>query len=560
MAEQQWSRNNFKVTPKSEPVPIQVVGSSTFGRYNKIASGLTYNMFISDDWLVNFAGYKRKLELVSDNIGEGRGLFHSTRGNLLIAVIGSIVFKIDEALNYIAIGTLNSQSGEVFMDENLNNQICIVDGLNAYIYNYTTPTGIVSQASVTFNPSYVCFHNTYFLFGNNSRENTGAFWYAYVYDEADLTGVSIKQQTQLALSTKPDFAIAVRRLPGQANNVLVFGTTVCEIWTQVGGLQNYRRNSSVNIDYGCLSVSTIGSCDQYTAWLAVNEDNSPIILTYNQGSGLKRISTDGIDHLLDTIQFPDQSTALFYTQDGHLFYQLTFFNPVDNLTLVYDFNTDKFFNLSDQGGDHHPARKMVYFNSYPYFVSLNNASVYVSDTNYTTYDENLVVNPNDANYIPELNHEIPRTRICESIRKPDSGRFVANSFVFTMAQGDDPSVTSASIGTAYLQDYIITENGNIIITEGNNTMVTQGSNENGNTIPYFNNNVTAVYRPRVDMSISKDSGTTWSNYVARALNPIGKRKNIITWNNLGASNDLTIKLRFWCLGSIVCSNGFVEIY
>lgn len=556
----EWSRNNFKVTPNSEQVPIQVCGSSTFGRYNKIASGLTYNMFISDDWLINFAGYKRVLELVTGNIGEGRGLFHSARGNLLVAVIGRNVFKIDAVLNIITVGTLNTNSGEVFMDENLNNQICIVDGLSAYIYNYSTVGGIVIQASVNFNPSYVCFHNTYFLFGNNSRENVGAFWYAYVYDEADATGVTIKQQTQLALSTKPDFAIAVLRLPSQANNVLVFGTTVCEIWTQVGGLQNYRRNSTINIDYGCLSVSTISASDQYVAWLGVNEKNSPIILTFSAGTGLKRISTDGIDYLLDSIQFPQQSTALFYTQDGHLFYQLTFYNAADNLTIVYDFNTQKFFNLSDYGSDYHPARDMVYFNRSPYFISLNNASLYRSDTNYTTYDENIITYTDAPSYDPALNREIPRTRICESIRKPDSGRFIANSFVFTMAQGDDPSVTSASIGTAYLQDYIITENGNIIITEGNNTMVTQGSNENGNTIPYFNNNVTAVYRPRVDMAISKDSGTTWSNYVARALNPIGKRKNIITWNNLGSANDLTIKLKFLGTSSFIVQNGFVEVY
>ncbi len=50
-----YLRNNFRITPNSEQIPIQIVGSSTFGRYDKIGSGLTYNMFISDGWLVNFA-------------------------------------------------------------------------------------------------------------------------------------------------------------------------------------------------------------------------------------------------------------------------------------------------------------------------------------------------------------------------------------------------------------------------------------------------------------------------------------------------------------------------
>lgn len=558
MAEQQWSRNNFRITPNAEPVPIEIVGSSTFGRYNKIASGLTYNMYISDGWLVNFAGYKRAIELVSGNIGQGRGLFHSIRGQLLIAVVGTSVFQINNNLTFFKVGDIVSEAGEVFMDENLNNQICIVDGLYAYIYNYVTPSGIVQQTSVSadIQPSYVCFHNTYFLFGNQSRTNNGALWYAYVYDPAGANQSFIKQQTQFALSTKPDYAIAVRRLPGQANNVLVFGTTVCEIWTQVGGTQNYRRNSSVNIDYGCLSVSTIGSCEQYTAWLAVNENNSPIILVYSQGSGLKRISTDGIDYLMDSVKHPDQSTAIFYTQDGHLFYQLTFYNPVDNLTLVYDFNTEKFFNLSDQGGDFHPARQMVYFNGYPYFVSLDNASLYVTDTNITVYNENLTSVVSD--YDPQLIFEIPRTRICESIRKPDSGRFIVNSFVFTMEQGQDEGYTGASEHNLNL-DYIVTEAGIQFITEGGDPFVTEDSEEGTFVNPYLNP-TGIIYKPRVDMAISKDSGVTWSSYVGKNLNPVGQRKNIITWNNLGASNDLTIKLRFWGSSRFVVSNGFVELY
>ena len=137
MAEQQqsqYSRNNFRITPNSDQVPIQIVGSSTFARYHKIGSGLTYNMFISDDWLVNFAGYKRVQQLVNNNVGEGRGLFHSTRGNFLIVVIRSSVFQARYGYKVASDWLSNYKTGEVFMDENLNNQICIVDGrMHIYI-------------------------------------------------------------------------------------------------------------------------------------------------------------------------------------------------------------------------------------------------------------------------------------------------------------------------------------------------------------------------------------------------------------------------------------------
>lgn len=530
----EMGRNNFRITPGALQIPVNVVGSSTFGRYPKTGSALTYNMFISDGWLVNTAGYKlTRVFQDSEGDGNGRGFFHSTRGDFLIAVINSDVYKLGINLEPIFLGQLDTDVGEVFMDENLNSQICIVDGQNAWIYNYAVPALTIHKQTLDAGliPGYVTYHNTNFLFGNVRKDAPGAYWYAYRFNNAGSPPADqlIIKVGDLGLFTKPDFALAVKRLPGQANNVLVFGSTVCEIWTHIGGNQNYRRNSSVNIDYGCISVSTIATCDQYTAWLAINEDNSPIILYYN-AEGIQRISTDGIDYLMDNLVAPQESTALFYTQDGHLFYQLTFFNPADDLTLLYDFNTKQFFNLSDYDDGHHPARKIVYFKNTPYFISLKEAALYKTDTSLTTYNKNLSSNPLEWN--PLINYPIDRTRICDGIEKPDSGRFIANTFVLTIDQGNDPNVTGLSLAQAGIpaQDF------------------------------GYQNPTALTYQPRVDMAISKDSGTTWSNYVSRGLNPIGKRKNILSWGNLGNSNDLTIKLKFIGLSSFIINNGIVEVY
>lgn len=48
---------------KIQQVPVNVVGSSTFGRYPKISLETTYNMFISDDWLVNYAGFQKVVDI-----------------------------------------------------------------------------------------------------------------------------------------------------------------------------------------------------------------------------------------------------------------------------------------------------------------------------------------------------------------------------------------------------------------------------------------------------------------------------------------------------------------
>ena len=242
----------MRVTPNSQKAEVKIVGGSTFGRYRKISSEKTYNMFISDGWLINTAGYQKVAEILS--FGEGRVIYNSSRGKFLLVVINSFVYTLNEGLSPLFIGRLSTDNGPVYVDENLNSQICIVDGVNAYIYNYSIPTpGLTVQTGLgTLVPGYVEYHNTFFLFGNASKTVNGAAWYAYQY----ATPTTIVQATpgQFALQTKPDYALAVLRIPGQSANVLVIGSIVSEIWTQIGGTQNYRRANTISIDYGCVSV------------------------------------------------------------------------------------------------------------------------------------------------------------------------------------------------------------------------------------------------------------------------------------------------------------------
>jgi hypothetical protein len=347
--------------------------------------------------------------------------------------------------------------------------------------------------------------------------------------------------------------LAVVRIPGQGANVIVLGTAVSEIWTNVQGQEGYRKNTTVNVDYGCISVSTIARSDIFVAWLAINESNSPVIMIYT-GQQFKPISTDGIDYLMGTIQFPTQSTAMFYRQDGHLFYQLTFFNPADDITLLYDVNTDQFFNLSDFAEHYHPAVDYVNFNNNDYMISLNTAGVYQVSTDFTTYNENLPI-PNPQN--PDINHEIPRTRIPDTIRL-DSSQYRVNTFYFIIEQGYDVNVTGIALAGnpdplitealfAPPLDIIVTEQGIEIDDEDAGLGIGMGFPG----IPY---------QQRVDLSFSADGGVTWSNTVGRGLNPIGVRKNILNWESMGSCNEWTPKLRFWGTSRFVAYNGFVELF
>jgi hypothetical protein len=205
----------------------------------------------------------------------------------------------------------------------------------------------------------------------------------------------------------------------------VFGTAVCEVHQQVGGILNYQRVNSVSVDYGCLSVSTIDAADQFIAWLGVNEFNSPVIMVYS-GQGATSITTDGIAYEMGKITVPTDSTAAFIRVDGHLIYQLTFFNSADNVTYMYDFNTQKFFNLSDQYLNYHPARQYAYINQQNYFVSLNNGRLYRINSDITVIDENIVGFSADNIY------DMQRIRITENYAQDDSDRFIANRLTLTI--------------------------------------------------------------------------------------------------------------------------------
>ncbi len=591
-----------RVTPNSDPVAVNVIGSSQFGRYNKISAERTWNLFVSTTgeldsdsfqaWLINWAGYQRILNLPQGPIpsvsgqpvnrlpsGSGRGAFKSTRGNFLLIVVNNFVYSVSAQFVVTTVGGLKTFSGEVFMAENLNSQICIVDSSNAWIYSYDSLPSFTMQTDGALGtgallPNYVEYHNTFFLFGNANTAAAGAAWYAFSYSSA----TTIVQTTQLALQTKSDFAIAVKKLPGQGNNIIVFGNTVCEIHTQVGGLENYLRNPSKNINYGCLSVTTIGDSGDVVAWLAVNEEEQPVIMIYD-GNAALRVSTDGIDYLLSTLVNPRKSTAMLYRIDGHLVYQLTFFDPKDNLTLLYDFNTKMFFNLTDQHFNFHPARYVVYFNNNLYFTSLNNSALYQLSSDFTVINENLPVTSQLSTYDPALVFNIPRERITASIRQANSTRFRANSLVLTLEQGADSGYTQAPTLLDYLitEDIFIADPDGIIINEYGYPILIDGLNSLDNVssvsgarsrsnanISNITNAVSVYtggipYAPRIDLAISKDGGNSWSNYDSRELNYYGFSQNILHWENMGVANDLTFKFRFVGDGRWVLNNGLVDI-
>lgn len=422
--------------PQVAKIPLKIVGSNKFGRYPKISNEKVFNMFMSDGWMVSTPGHLKILDV--DSLAEGRGIFTSVRGNIMVSVIGSGVwitkdeiYKVGRTIPIgdvteqmaIKVGDIESFSGDVFIDENDAEQIGICDKQNIYIYNYSNNT---FQKSVTdFIPGYITFQDGYFIASDLERNqfrlsaiNNGLSWPA-------------GSQNVGELETKPDNCKACVRVPGHGNQLFVMGSTVTESWNDLGyKLFPYNRTNSFNIDYGCVNQATIATSDEFVIWLGSNEKSSPIILI-SDGGKFKQISTDGINRALANLEFPEDSYGMLYKFDGHLFYHLTF--TKDNVTHLYDISSDKFYFLTDEQTSNHIAKKVTFFANDYYFISLVDGNIYRMGGDITTYDGEI----------------IPRIRMSNNMRLDTGKPFVARSLGFTIEQGESSDNSVVDISLSY---------------------------------------------------------------------------------------------------------------
>ena len=472
-------------------VPLDIVGGTSFDRYKKQSIEETYNMMISDGALVPYAGYAKKLMLQAT--GEARECYVSTKFDRLIVVIGQNIYAVDDDLGNSLIGSLESASGPVFISENEADQLAFVDGSSTlYLYTYTTGSSTFEKVDLSdpvhklgvVAAGYITFQDTYFIIPDTLTNK----WYI----SGNNDGKSWSALDSAALQTKPDVMVAVVAFDRQ---LFVMGKKVSEIWHDVGNpLFPYQRSNSLAIDYGCLSASTIATGFGMIVWLAANAKSGATII-YSDGGPPKTISTDGIDFKLDKLNDSTDSSGFLFQEDAHIFYQVTF--KSDNFTLVYDFNEQKFYSLTDERMNYHIAKRVAFFDNKHYFVSYRDAGLYELSTDYSTYK--YVIGGTT------LGEEIPRIRITKRYGTPTSSWFKVNSLNLTLEQG--------------------------------NSKVPQ----------------------KVGLSIARNGGMSFGNVLMKDLFPLGKRTNKLVFWLLGASNDMVFQIQFWGKTRFVVLNGVMEV-
>ncbi len=577
----------------SEQVPLNIVGASNFGRWPKINNEMTLNMFTEDNFSINFAGY----QYVASLLENGRGLFPSKRANLMFAVSARNIYKITPGFDVILVGSTQTDGTDVSIDEDLSNNIAFCDGVAIYIYNYVTNLYYVAggwainggtmapmPTALDFTPNYVKFHDGRFIAtsAQSGGKAVGQWRLSQINPSGgqQLVTFPSDSQHQGAFQTKPDLPVAVLRLPGRESQILIMGSQVSEPWTDLGkALFPYQRSSTFNIDFGGYPA-TISELGTFIAWLAYNEKSGPFI-AYTTGQDIKRVSTNGIDSLLEKINHPETSVGFTFLISGHLFYVITFYDPSDNISLAYDFNEDKFYNLTDENRNFFIAKKVVLFNNKYYFISISDGNIYEMNSYFTTYNYKPKGADNGV-------RSIPRGRICSTYRTKQDVNKVFNDLWFVLEQGIDEGYP----GTGnFVSNLVLTQGGSgythaTILIEGDGhgayatalvaggsvtsvTLVDPGVGYSWATASIIGDGKGAFastsihisdYIPRVDISVSYDSGYTWSSFAPMEMQKLGTFRNRFYFDGLGSGNEITVQFLYNVNSRFVCSDGEMSVY
>jgi hypothetical protein len=269
---------------------------------------------------------------------EVRGLHTMSGQQILIAVAGSIVYKVDLAMVATQIGILTTSTGQVSISDNITNN----DGLIAYIvdgpnrYTWVVSTNTFTTLPITDGPwqgaNVVDVIDNYNIYNEPGSQNWACTDLGSQYSSQALYGTSDGSSDLLVT------LIADRR------QVYLMGETTTEVWTDVGnviaGITTFpfQRVPGTFSQTGCgAKYSVARFADSFVIVAKDTRGNSTIEMM--QGYAWVKISTHAVEQSLLN-QVVSDAVAYTYQIEGHEMYVCTFPSVGENgLTWVYDLST-----------------------------------------------------------------------------------------------------------------------------------------------------------------------------------------------------------------------------
>jgi hypothetical protein len=218
------------------------------------------------------------------------------------------------------IGGSIAGSGIVSMANN-GTQICIVNGVNGFIWAQTTGFQVITDANFHA-ANTVTFFDNYFVF---DWAGTNKFFISSSLDGSTYNGADFA-----SAEVSSDFVLSI---VNQQENLSIFGQKTIESWYDAGAVNfPFQRTGASTIERGCAALMT-----------PIKEDNSvfflgdDLIFYRNSGVQILRVSTHAIEQAWQSYPTVADAYTFSYTFEGHKFVNLVF--PTANASWVLDLST-----------------------------------------------------------------------------------------------------------------------------------------------------------------------------------------------------------------------------
>lgn len=253
---------------------------------------------------------------------------HVALGYLWV-VSGTKLYRIDSNKTATELGDIGTPS-RIDIDSNITT-VVVVNEPDAFYYDTTTSTfGQITDADfLARGASDVEFLDNYLLF---TEPDSGRFFGSDVGSATSFDALNFA-----TAEGSPDNLLGLKV---DHRQVLLFGEKSIEVWELVGGSGfPFARAANGYVEQGCFNGRTAAKIDNSVMWLA--ED-----YTVRRLDGLTpvKVSQAGIEQALGQVTI-GSGLAYAYSQEGHLFYVLTF----PERTLVYDASTKEWAERQTYG-------------------------------------------------------------------------------------------------------------------------------------------------------------------------------------------------------------------
>lgn len=256
--------------------------------------------------------------------GEGRCIYTSTTGNRY-EVVGNTVYSVDLNNKYTSLGTLQTTSGRVVMQDN-GTSVFVVDG-SPTGFTINMSTNVMSRVTDAgyYGADRVDIVDGYFVF---NKPGTQQF---YISNYNDIVFYSLNIASK---STYPDKLVTHAVMHRE---IWLIGEQTTEVWNNTGASDfTFGRMPGVFIEHGCAAKHSIAKHDLTLFWLSRDKDGQGVVVAGHNYSA-QRISTHAIEQEWQTYSRIDDAVGYCYQQGGHPFYVLAF--PTANKTWCYDMAT-----------------------------------------------------------------------------------------------------------------------------------------------------------------------------------------------------------------------------